>query len=89
MKVNTNDLIEFFEGLYVEEEQADEIKKQIREDLKGFADQLGVGAKSLASTYTLFKKYRSGKNTNFECGEYAELSGIVEGYFASGAADKE
>jgi hypothetical protein len=89
MKVNTNDLIEFFEGLYVEEEQADEIKKQIREDLKGFADQLGVGAKSLASTYALFKKYRSGKNTNFECGEYAELSGIVEGYFASGAADKE
>ena len=89
MKVNTNDLIEFFEGLYVEEEQADEIKKQIREDLKGFADQLQVGAKSLASTYALYKKYRSGKNTNFECGEYAELSGIVEGYFASGAADKE
>ena len=64
MKVNTNDLIEFFEGLYAEEEQADEIKKQIREDLKGFADQLGVGVKSLTSTYSLFKKYRSGKNTN-------------------------
>lgn len=88
MKVNTNDLIEFFEGLYIEESSADEIKKQIKEDLKGFADQLGVGAKSLSSTYSLYKKYRSGKNTNFECGEYAELSGIVEGYFASGAADK-
>ena len=88
MKVNTNDLIEFFEGLYTEEEQADEIKKQIREDIKGFAESLEVGCKSLTSAYSLYKKYRSGKNTNFECGEYAELSGIVEGYFSSGAADK-
>ena len=76
-------LIKFFEAEYNLELEADEIKKGISDDLKSFAENNEVNPKAMKTAYGLFKKFRSGKNTAVECEDYAELSGIIENYFAS------
>ncbi len=76
-------LIRFFEAIYGNELEADEIKKGISDDLKSYAENNEVNPKALKTAYSLFKKFRSGKNTAVECEDYAELSDIVNNYFAS------
>lgn len=76
-------LIRFFEAIYGNELEADEIKKGISDDLKSYAENNEVNPKALKTAYSLFKKFRSGKNTAVECEDYAELSDIVNSYFAS------
>lgn len=80
-------LIKFFEAIYGNELEADEIKKDISEQLKSFAENNEINPKAMKTAYGLFKKFRSGKNTAVECEDYAELSGIIENYFASDASE--
>ena len=80
-------LIQFFEAEYNLELEADEIKKGISDDLKSFAENNEINPKAMKTAYGLFKKFRSGKNTAVECEDYAELSGIIENYFASDASE--
>ncbi len=85
--IESDNLIRFFEAEFCDEQEADEIRKGIAADLKSFAENNGVSAKSIKSAYALYKKYRSGKNTPEECSDYSEMSSIIEEYFASGKAD--
>ena len=81
--MDEQNLIQFFEAIYGNEQEPDEIKKGISEDLKSYAQNNEINPKSMKTDYALFKKFRSGKNTAVECEDYAELSGIIENYFAS------
>lgn len=81
--MDEQNLIQFFEAIYGNEQEADEIKKGISEDLKSYAQNNEINPKAMKTAYALFKKFRSGKNTAVECEDYAELSGIIENYFAS------
>lgn len=87
--IESDKLIKFFEAEYCEEMEADEIKKGVNEDLKSFAENNELSPKSMKSAYALYKKYRSGKNTSAECSDYAEMSGIIENYFASEDLNKD
>jgi len=81
--MDEQNLIKFFEAIYGNEQEADEIKKGISENLKSYAQNNEINPKAMKTAYALFKKFRSGKNTAVECEDYAELSGIIENYFAS------
>ena len=52
--------------------------------MKSFAENNSIGVKALTSAYSLFKKYRSGSNTEYECEEYTQLSDIISDHFAVG-----
>ena len=80
-------LITFFNGLYTEDQEADEIKKGISEDLKEYAKNIEVSPKAIRSAWTLFKKYKGGKNSQQDVDDYSEISGVIENYFASGMDD--
>lgn len=82
MNLNGNELIEFFEGIYSQEEELNKSKKGLKDDMKSFAEHNSIGIKALTSAYSLFKKYRSGNNTEFECDEYTQLSTMVSDHFS-------
>lgn len=83
---NANDLIAFFQVLLSDENEIEDIKTGIKENLKDFADQHDIDAKAVSDAYALFKKMnkRVGKSTNED---YSELSSIVEAYFNIGDAE--
>lgn len=80
-------LIAFFNGLYTQDQEADEIKKGISADLKEYAENIEVSPKAIKSAWTLFKKYKGGKNSQQDVDDYSEISGVIENYFASGMDD--
>ena len=80
-------LIAFFNGLWPEDQEADEIKKGISTDLKEYAESIEVSPKAIRSAWTLFKKYKGGKNSQQDVDDYSEISGVIENYFASGMDD--
>lgn len=81
--INESELIEFFEGEYSQDISADEVKKSIREEFKSYAKEHQISLKSLNSAYTLFKRYKSGKETDSDINDAALLNGIVEEYFSN------
>lgn len=81
--IESDKLIEFFGAIYNEEEEANEIKKGIAEDLKSFAENNEIEPKAMKSAYALYKRYKSGKNTAKDCEDYSEMSGIIENFFAT------
>ena len=83
----SEELMNFFNAEYVIDQEADELKKGLRADLKSWAENHEILPKSLNSAYNLYKKYKSGKNTAFECEEYSELSGVIESYFSTSDED--
>ena len=40
--IDANQLLEFFEAEYAQDVEADELKKNISEELKGYANNIGV-----------------------------------------------
>lgn len=81
MKATTNELLEFFKGIYQDDKEADEIKAGIRDDLKSYAEEIETDAKSLRSAYSLFKKYADGHLSSEKSNDYSELTNIVINYF--------
>lgn len=75
-------LIELFNSLWDLEQEANEIKKDISDQLKGYAENIEISPKAIKSAWTLFKKYKGGKNTQQDVEDYSEASGIIENYFA-------
>lgn len=82
--INPNELIEFFEAEYCQEEEANEQKKRVSEELASYAENINISPKTIKTAFSLYKKYRSGKNTETECTEYLEMSNIIEEYFSKG-----
>lgn len=81
--MDEKNLITLFEALYQMDLEADEQKKDVSDNLKSFAENNEVSPKAVKTAYSLFKKFKSGKNTAVECEDYLTLSGIIESYFAS------
>lgn len=77
-----NEMLALFNALYSQEEEANDIKREVADNLKSYAEQIGTDAKNLKAAYTLYKKYASGKNFQDDCDDYAELSEIVTSHFA-------
>ena len=85
--IESEKLIKFFDAQYFTEQEADELKKGIRDDLAEFAKNNEIEPKAIKSAYALYKRYKGGKNSQKDCEDYSELSGIIENYFAEGTDD--
>jgi len=81
--IDSEKLIKFFDALFLEDCEADEMKKGISEDLKSFAENNEINVKAIKSAFSLYKRYKSGKNTADDCADYSEMSGIIENFFAT------
>lgn len=81
--IDSNTLITFFDAIYKEDEEANDIKKGITDDIKSFAENNEIEPKAMKSAYALYKRYKSGKNTAKDCEDYSEMSGIIENFFAT------
>lgn len=83
MNLNNQELINFFNAIYDQDEEIREARKDLAEQLKSWADNHEIEQKAVSSAYNLYKKYKSGKNSAKECEDLSELSGIIESYFAT------
>lgn len=83
MQIDEQEMIDFFKGLYTEEQRADETKAGIREDLRGFAESHEANPKVINAAYNHFKKIASGKNKIDELGAINELNAIIEKWMST------
>ena len=83
MKIDENEMMDFFEDLYAQESAADDVKKTVRNDLKDWGATHEVSGKALASAYRLYKSYASGKLKAEDTAECSELNAAVEKYFSN------
>lgn len=85
----TEELLNLFKAEYTDFEDAQEILKGIKEDLKNFAERIEIDSKAILSAWNIFKKYASGKVTSKESSDAALLEAVVVDYFTSnnGAAE--
>lgn len=85
----TEELLNLFKAEYTDFEDAQEILKGIKEDLKNFAEKIEIDPKAILSAWNIFKKYASGKVTSKESSDAALLEAVVVDYFTSnnGAAE--
>lgn len=81
MNAQNDELIDFFKALYSNEQEADDIKAGIKDDLKSFASKIEASPKAVNAAYALFKKYASGKQTQQEGDEYYTLAEAVKDHF--------
>lgn len=75
-------LISLYSALYDQEQEAEEIRKMVSDQLKGAETSLHLRAKALKAGYRLFKKYKNGKDTQQELDDYSEVENAVLSYFA-------
>lgn len=81
--IEDSKLIDLYSALYTQEEEANEIRKMITDQLKGAETSLHLSAKALKAGYRLYKKYRDGKDTQQELDDYSEVESAVLAYFAN------
>lgn len=81
--IEDSKLIDLYSALYTQEEEANEIRKMIADQLKGAETSLHLSAKALKAGYRLYKKYRDGKDTQQELDDYSEVESAVLAYFAN------
>ena len=85
-----DELLALFKEEYTDFEEAQEILKGIKEDLKSAAERIKVDPRAVMSAWNVFKKYASGKVTAKENSDTALLESIVVDYFtADRGADEE
>ena len=85
----TDELMSLFKEEYADFEEAQEILKGIKEDLKSAAERIKVDPRAVMSAWNVFKKYASGKVTSKENSDTALLESIVVDYFTTGAGANE
>lgn len=76
-------LINFYAALADQEAEADEIKKDISEQLKSQASNIEISPKAMKAGYNLYKKYRNGKSTQNEIDDYTEVENIITTFFVT------
>lgn len=81
--VESDKLLDFYSSLYDLEEQASEIRKDIKDQLEAQASESQVSSKVLKAGYNLYKKYKNGKNTQVELDDYQEIESAIMSYFAN------
>ena len=80
--INAEQLLEFFDAEYCQEDEAIQQKKQVYDELSSYAENIGVSPKTIKTAFSLYKRYRSGKNSETDCTDYLEMSNIIEAHFA-------
>lgn len=78
-----DELLALFKEEYTDFEEAQEILKGIKEDLKSAAERIKVDPRAVMSAWNVFKKYASGKITAKENSDTALLESIVVDYFTA------
>lgn len=78
-----DELLALFKEEYTDFEEAQEILKGIKEDLKNAAERIKVDSRAVMSAWNVFKKYASGKVTAKENSDTALLESIVVDYFTA------
>lgn len=76
-------LINFYAALSEQEAEADEIKKDISEQLKSQASAIEISPRAMKAGYNLFKKYKNGKSTQNEIDDYTEVENIITTFFVT------
>ena len=79
----SDELLALFKEEYADFEEAQEILKGIKEDLKNAAERIKVEPRAVMSAWNMFKKYASGKVTAGESNDTALLESIVVDYFTA------
>ena len=79
----SDELLALFKEEYADFEEAQEILKGIKEDLKSAAERIKVEPRAVMSAWNMFKKYASGKATAGESNDTALLESIVVDYFTA------
>lgn len=79
----SDELLALFKEEYADFEEAQEILKGIKEDLKSAAERIKVEPRAVMSAWNMFKKYASGKVTTGESNDTALLESIVVDYFTA------
>ena len=79
----SDELLALFKEEYADFEEAQEILKGIKEDLKSAAERIKVDPRAVMSAWNVFKKYASGKITAKENSDTALLESIVVDYFTA------
>ena len=79
----SDELLALFKEEYADFEEAQEILKGIKEDLKSAAERIKVEPRAVTSAWNMFKKYASGKFTAGESNDTALLESIVVDYFTA------
>ena len=78
-----DELLALFKEEYTDFEEAQEILKGIKEDLKNAAERIKVDPRAVMSAWNVFKKYASGKVTAKENSDTALPESIVVDYFTA------
>ena len=78
-----DELLALFKEEYTDFEEAQEILKGIKEDLKSAAERIKVDPRAVMSAWNVFKKYASGKVTAKENSDTGLLESIVVDYFTA------
>ena len=78
-----DELLALFKEEYTDFEEAQEILKGIKEDLKSAAERIKVDPRAVMSAWNVFKTYASGKVTAKENSDTALLESIVVDYFTA------
>ena len=78
-----DELLALFKEEYTDFEEAQEILKGIKEDLKNAAERIKVDPRAVMNAWNVFKKYASGKVTARENSDTALLESIVVDYFTA------
>lgn len=78
-----DELLALFKEEYTDFEEAQEILKGIKEDLKSAAERIKVDPRAVMSAWNVFKKYASGRVTAKENSDTALLESIVVDYFTA------
>ena len=79
----SDELLALFKEEYADFEEAQEILKGIKEDLKSAAERIKVEPRAVMSAWNMFKKYASSKVTAGESNDTALLESIVVDYFTA------
>lgn len=79
----SDELLALFKEEYADFEEAQEILKGIKEDLKSAAERIKVEPRAVMSAWNMFKKYASGKVTAGESNDTVLLESIVVDYFTA------
>lgn len=82
MNFQENELIDLFRSLFTEEQEADEIRRSIADDLKSWSEAHEANPKVVKAAYNYYKKLASGKDRTDEIEAAEELKGIVYKYLS-------
>lgn len=81
--LNEEKLLKFYSALYNLDERASEIKQDIRDQLKSYAENEDISVKAISSGFNLYKRYKNGKSSQSEIDDYSSIENTIMSYFAN------